>query len=1146
MPFNQAPNSWLTGYTFTSNEISFSLSGDYTTECQDAMGLIFRVTDEILKKYTAKASADRPVQWESTSVINQPVQGSPNSLKTITNKFVLDAELFAGLATPSLEVTISTPDMVYTGFAYGAVSHTAPSGSSVTITYSADGGQTFSGTAPTERGSYIARIVATKDGRSGTARSGFSILKSTPAVTAGTDITLEYSSGTINTNFYSDADFTSITSSNPAVVSVVSFTAGGEVVLQKNGVGQADITASTEETSEYYSAEGSKAVILTTKEATITAPTTLAISVANGLSQNFTFTTNFTLTAQRYALMEFESSNEDVATISKGNSYPPTIEIVAGGTFTITSRFPGDSEYGEATRATAVTVTGATPVQTVTIVKGPSQALFSGDDGIVITPPASPATSPWESGKLWTLRIGLDSDDNGEIDGSIPTLPYVFTITIANTQGQQGTSGALSTSFTNYAPNNWISFSASGNTITGTISSFPTTANNGEVSGCSLFTSKAAADGVLAWQGQFDINVFKEGPSYKVMQSGLFGTMDNNLVVLNGSSVTLNANDEYTSDWNADSPHVAKIRIVPQNGAVSAGITASWSGAPSWNPEYSITFSDGSVSKQITANADYIINIIKGGATTLNIAVGSSTIRSVVFTIQKITPVLSLSTVVDSACCDSSCGQVGIIVGPTTRGADYNADPAAYITLETQPANIGWSSPGQSRVSRAIVNGGIASIAAPTQLNDGKLKYIITPTGGVNSRGDTSMNFTLAETDRFASASVQVTLSARAGTPRITSQTIVGYSGPAFQNYGQSTTGDFYAGVFSSRQEIPITFQALDCNSGLGFFNRSDWNPPLIILARTNYPFLVTWDPDVGGGTGPKRLIGAAGGSENPGFGNSDGLFGLGGIIFNKNGSNWNYFKVIPDKHVSAWIYGGAPGSTLSGVPYATSNNVNTAMYDYTFYNPTIGSGENDNFKGVRAYPNAQSKPYWTGFENGSPRLYHATGYGQLGEGTFGMDRVWTNAPGTFGPAYFARETNGIAATNLGYYISNYVKLNRGVTPTDTYIPSGGAFLPSPLSPSRGEQVFAGATAVSSWRNFFNVGNTPTVDTSKTQLSFAVYTAPTLPFRDGYVGDYYSMPGSPVTLAYGTDFFTGEEAGWGEFFSETPTIQAYKIGEYIE
>jgi hypothetical protein len=753
MAFNKAPNSWLTGYTFTSNEISFSLSGDYTTECQDAMGLIFRVTDEILKKYTAKASADKPVQWESTSVIAQPVQGSPNSLKTITNKFVLDAELFAGLATPSLEVTISTPDMVYTGFAYGAVSHTAPSGSSVTITYSADGGQTFSSTAPTARGSYIARIVATKDGRSGTARSGFSILKSTPAVTAGTDITLEYSSGTINTNFYSVANFTSITSSNPAVVSVVSFTAGGAVVLQKNGVGQADIIASTAETSEYYSAEGSKAVILTTKEATITAPTTLAISVANGLSQNFTFTTNFTLTAQRYALMEFESSDEDVATISKGSSYPPTIEIVAGGLFTITSRFPGDSEYGETASTTSVTISGATPVQTVTIVKGPSQALFSGDDGIVITPPESPATSPWESGKLWTLRIGLDSDNNGEIDGQIPTLPYVFTITIANTQGQQGTTGALSTSFTNFATNNWISFSVSGNTITGTISSLPTTINNGEVSGCALFASKAAADGVLAWQGQFDINIYKAGPRLRILASGLSGTANSTFTEITQSSLTLNQNGEYTEWLTSDEccPHVIKLKVLKADGVGAGSITVEAKNSGGGDVSEHTGFDFGAKSKVVSDGDEFNFNIDHGGTSMLRayLTGGNPNYqKDIAITANKFTPSIELEGGVPSfsngvytnSPTKADCAGTGVDIDGAHQGGQ------SIIIIGATPEGIAWDGITQSRLSVTFSTGS-AGVAQKIQKNGGKTQVNINN----NSVGDAVMTSTLLETDKYKS-----------------------------------------------------------------------------------------------------------------------------------------------------------------------------------------------------------------------------------------------------------------------------------------------------------------------------------------------------------------------------------------------------------
>ena len=735
MPFNKAPSSWLTGYTFTSDEISFSLSGDYTAECQDAMGLIFRVTDEILKKYTAKASADRPVQWESTAVIAQPVQGSPNSLKTITNKFVLDAELFAGLATPSLEVTISTPDMVYTGFAYGAVSHTAPTGSSVTITYSADGGQTFSSTAPIARGSYIARIVATKDGRSGTARSGFSILKSTPTVTAGTDITLEYSSGTITTSFYSNADFTSITSSNPAVVSVVSFTTEGEVVLQKNGVGQADIIASTAETSEYYSAEGSKAVILTTRPATITAPTTLAISVDDGLSQDFEFTTNFTLTPQRYALMEFASSNGNVATISKGSAYPPTIEIVTGGTFVLTATFPGDSEYGEDTSTTAITIAGAAPVQAVTIAKGPSQASFSGDDGIVVTAPAS----PWTSGKIATIRIGLDTDTDEEIDGTIPTLPYVFTITVANVNGQQGTTGALSTSFTNYVSNNWISFSVSGDVITGTISSIPTSINSGEISGCALFASKAAADGVLAWQGQFDINFFRPGSSFKLQEKGMRNAITNPPADVIGSTITLNANALYNDSWNNDQPHQAIIFIFPTGGAPSSGITATW-GEGSWNAPAPIAFDNGQMTKSITEGLGYNILINNGGTSTLTITATSgstTTTRTITFDVRKIAPTLNAVQLLPPPCCSSTNSGLAK-VEISNSGSGYNFAAAAPAVTVGPPNAIG----GTQAVVTATVSGGSITAIAVGSAGSGYTSaptVTITPASGDAGTGATAI-----------------------------------------------------------------------------------------------------------------------------------------------------------------------------------------------------------------------------------------------------------------------------------------------------------------------------------------------------------------------------------------------------------------------
>jgi hypothetical protein len=526
-------------------------------------------------------------------------------------------------------------------------------------------------------------------------------------------------------------------------VSVVSFTAGGAVVLQKNGVGQADIIASTAETSEYYSAEGSQAVILTTKEATITAPTTLPISVANGLSQNFTFTTNFTLTAQRYALMEFESSNEDVATISKGSGYPPTIEIVAGGTFTLTTTFPGDSEYGEATSATAVTVTGATPVQTVTIAKGPSQALFSGDDGIVITPPASPATSPWESGKLWTLRIGLDSDNNGEIDGQIPTLPYVFTITIANTQGQQGTSGALSTNFTNYASNNWISFSASGNTITGTISSFPTTTNNGEVSGCALFTSKAAANGVLAWLGQFDINIYKAGPRLRILASGLSGTADSTFTEITQSSLTLNQNGEYTEWLTSDAccPHVIKLKVLKADGVGAGSITVEAKNSGGWSTSDHTAFDFGATSQVVSDGAEFNFNVNHGGTSIFRayLTGGNPTYqKDIAITAVKFTPTLGSLTPTLSACAGAGVEIDGALQG---RGSS--------ITLTTTPEGLAWDGETTSRIAVSF-SSDAGSLAGRFIRNNGKT-YVTINNG---NEGDAVMSCTLAETNKYNSINI--------------------------------------------------------------------------------------------------------------------------------------------------------------------------------------------------------------------------------------------------------------------------------------------------------------------------------------------------------------------------------------------------------
>jgi hypothetical protein len=72
------------------------------------------------------------------------------------------------------------------------------------------------------------------------------------------------------------------------------------------------------------------------------------------------------------------------------------------------------------------------------------------------------------------------------------------------------------------------------------------------------------------------------------------------------------------------------------------------------------------------------------------------------------------------------------------------------------------------------------------------------------------------------------------------------------------------------------------------------------------------------------------------------------------------------------------------------------------------------------------------------------------------------------------------------------------------------------------------------------------LDPTKPRFGFSVYTSPYLPYRSGYVGDYYDMPPiQPISLNFGNQFggFYGSQ-NWSNFFALQPNITCYKIGEY--
>jgi len=753
MPFNPSPQSWLTNYTFSSDTISFDLASNYTSSMADPVKFMFRITDDILAKYLAKASADRPYHWESSASYIQPVLTSPNTLQNVTNTFVLDATLFSDLLTPSIPVTVVAQDLVYTGYAYAAFSYTAPSGSVITIEYSSDGGLTWLSNAPTARGSYYIRVTAVKDGRTGSATDSFAITKNTPEVSAPSDVNQVYSAGTTTLAFTAPAgvQFTSISSSNPAAVSVVSFTQSGSVTLQRNAPGEAVITGSTGETSDYFAIEASLTFTLTKIPAVITAPATLALNASGGLSQTFAFTTNFTMTTARWNLITFESSNTSIATITKGASYPATINILQAGSFTLTIAFPGDSEYGDTSEGISVAITGIQPSMRPTIT-------FPGQSAIVT---GEPLNTNWVPGKQAQILAALDADSDGEGDGEI-TLPFSFTININQPTSGTGSSGALTYSFNNFFSGNisWITFTQGANSVGVTINSLPGT-TNGEVNGGSLAISKEPSAGVLGWTGTFDINFYKAGPRLALMQSGFYGAAGSTFTEVTQSTVVLNAAGEYSSDWIVSEeccPHIAYLKVLGLDGAPTTGnVNLALNGA-TYNEEPA-TFEYGVISKTVALNTQVGIYFEYGGLTTLSLSIAGTSVynKNITLDIRKIPSSLSVSDKPNNSL-NPNCG---ISTEDQTAYTFTDANPG-YV-IDTTPPNIGWDGLTTSRIATSFSNARM-SVTGKAQGNGGSTLLNTVP--NEDDLGESLFTAALAATTKFDSFTI--TKSFRAAKPLLT------------------------------------------------------------------------------------------------------------------------------------------------------------------------------------------------------------------------------------------------------------------------------------------------------------------------------------------------------------------------------------------
>lgn len=663
MPFNPSPSSWLTNYSFSSDNISFDLNADYTSGMANSTKFIYRVCDEILRVYQAKPEADRPARWASTSSLIQPQTTSPVTIKTISNEFVLDANVLYDIANSTLTVSASVTNVVYNGFPYNGLTVTAPTGSSVLIEYSSDGGISWSQTAPTNPGSYIARVTATKDGVTGSDQNFFQILRPIPVITAPADITQEISVGsTISRAFavssaLGSPTFSSIYSTNPSVVSVTSFTPSGSVTLQQNSVGTADIIAQVTETSQYSQSEGGFSVELTKLVSSISLP---AITIpGTATSQPLLFTTNFTLDQARYNLLTITSDDTSVLTVTKNASYPPTINVIGAGVASVTISFPGDSVYQAVSSSSDMTVSSlATRMRPS--VSPTTSVVFSGSQQF---------GTDWATGGSAIITLGTDADSDG-IPETQASLPSTFTISLANPASPYtAATGALTYQWTDLFPsNNWISFSLNAltNSLSVTINSIP--GNPGTVTGGTISIAKAASGVNQQWTASITIKAFKSGPTISVLASGLNSAASQSsgsFVPIYSSAVTsLNNNAQYASEWSvSDSccPHEIYLKASGANGAPTTGLITATIDATSsgMGPVGIASFSAGSLTKNVQQDTAFSLFVNFGGSFKITFTPqGSTSISSVFeFSVGKITPTITASTYSDE-CCDPECADI--------------------------------------------------------------------------------------------------------------------------------------------------------------------------------------------------------------------------------------------------------------------------------------------------------------------------------------------------------------------------------------------------------------------------------------------------------------------------------------------------------
>jgi hypothetical protein len=427
----------------------------------------------------------------------------------------------------------------------------------------------------------------------------------------------------------------------------------------------------------------------------------------------------------------------------------------------------------------------------------------------------------------------------------------------------------------------------------------------------------------------------------------------------------------------------------------------------------------------------------------------------------------------------------------------YYTGKEENIYVTTNPTQLAWPNSTTCRITPSSSSNKLSFGGAQLR-NDGTTQFALNQAEPPDP-GTKTLTFTLAETDKYARASVQKSI-------------LVSRPSLSISTYSQEISYSMYMSINAGPPTTSVAY-----GTGAEYEN---WTND-ISADMSMKMFWVRLNP---------ALLNCAGSYMSGGYANSN----IPMIIFSTVPATVRYYN--PD---DTTVYPNAISSTI-GYGVNLLNDTQKILLDIVPTTTvgvylsgggiiTTGGGSGNVFKDNTIF----------GGEHITPPLVFSQNQQMLYKPPFMTTAIASNP--SIDPRLRGASSNQLPGLEPYGVGTNDPRITRKIKPTARLVYIGSGYSGT---------IQQSNTVQTTLLEYINVKaqseSSPLLDSTKPRFGFSVYTSPYLPYRSGYVGDYYDMPPvQPTSLNYQNQFggFYGS-VNWSNFFALQPNITCYKIGEY--